>query len=152
MNDQEKPTDSMAEASREEILAAQFANLVLQDVNMALLCLGKVPHPESGEHMKDLEAARHFIDQLEMLEVKTKGNLDAHEASLLKKSLTTLRMAFVEAAAEPSPQPAPKPETGPAPAAGAPQAAPKAQEQPPAGQPLETGSEADPRKKFVKKY
>jgi hypothetical protein len=47
--------------------------------------------------VQDFESAKFFIDQLEMIEVKTKGNLDKRESDLLKQSLTGLRMAFVEA-------------------------------------------------------
>ena len=85
-------------ASREEMATALFANLVIQQANMAMMLLGKVPHPESGELMKDLEAARLFIDQLEMIESKTKGNLNKQEEGLLRQSLMNLRMAFVETA------------------------------------------------------
>ncbi|MBI4657307.1 MAG: DUF1844 domain-containing protein [Verrucomicrobia bacterium] len=83
--------------SRVELLSALFANLVIQQTNMALMFLGKTPHPESGETMRDLDSARLMIDQLEMLEAKTKGNLSKQEDSLLKQSLASLRMSFVEA-------------------------------------------------------
>ena len=93
----------MEGASREQILAAIFAQMVLQQANMAMMLLGKVAHPESGKVVKDLDAARLFIDELEMLEVKTKGNLNKHEAALLKQSLMALQMAFVEAVESPAP-------------------------------------------------
>ena len=68
-------------------MSALFANMIVQQTNMALMLLGKVPHPETGEKYKDLESAKMFIDQLEMIEVKTKGNLDKREDGLLKQSL-----------------------------------------------------------------
>lgn len=83
--------------SREEIVSALFANMVVQNTNMALIFLGHAPHPQTGQKQIDLDNARYFIDQLEMIEVKTKGNLDKQEEGLLKQSLTSLRMAFVEA-------------------------------------------------------
>jgi hypothetical protein len=102
-----EPADPMANASREEVISALFANLVIQQTNMANLViqqtnmafmfLGRVPHPETGEIVQDFESAKFFIDQLEMIEAKTKGNLDKREEGLLKQSLTGLRMAFVEA-------------------------------------------------------
>lgn len=97
MSTNEPAADPMANASREEIISAMFANLIIQQTNMAFMFLGRVPHPETGEIIQDLESAKFFIDQLEMLEVKTKGNLDKREEGLLKQSLTGLRMAFVEA-------------------------------------------------------
>src|SRR2546421_8267560 len=87
--------------SREEIMSALFAQLVVQQSNMAMLLMGKVPHPQTGQTVRDIEAARLFIDQLEMLEAKTKGNLTKEEDHLLKQSLLSLRMAFVEAVESP---------------------------------------------------
>jgi hypothetical protein len=88
---------SAGAADREDMNSALFAQLVMQQTNMAMMFLGKVAHPESGQTYKDVEAARLFIDQLEMLETKTKGNLTREETGLLKQSLMNLRMAFVEA-------------------------------------------------------
>jgi len=98
MSESQIPTPSAGGASRDDLMSARFAGLVLQQTNMALLLLGKVAHPESGETMVDMDSARMFIDQLEMLEFKTKGNLTADEEKLLSQSLTSLRLAFVEAA------------------------------------------------------
>lgn len=97
MNESNPAENPLANASREEIISALFANMVMQQTNMALMFLGRVPHPETGQQVLDLETARMFIDQLEMLETKTRGNLDKREEGLLKQSLTAVRMAFVEA-------------------------------------------------------
>lgn len=97
------------EATPEEMQTALFAQLVMQQTNMAMMLMGKFPHPESGEVTRDVDAARLFIDQLEMLEVKTKGNLTKEEAALLKQSLMNLRLTFVEAVESPAEkQPSPK--------------------------------------------
>lgn len=88
--------DALANASREEIMSALFSEMVMQQTNMALLTLGKIPHPDTGEFVNDLESAKIFIDQLEMLEFKTKGNLTKPEDEMLKRSIDALRMAFVE--------------------------------------------------------
>lgn len=97
-------TDPLRDLSREEIMSALFGHMVIQNTNMALLLLGQIPHPETGEHAYDIDAARMFIDQLEMLEAKTKGNLTAQEDKLLKQSLTHLRMTFVQAMENPPPE------------------------------------------------
>src|SRR5258706_7552237 len=86
----------------EQMMTALFAHLVMQQANMAMMLLGKVPHPETGQIIKDMEAAKLFIDQLEMLEAKTKGNLSKEEANLLKQNLMTLRLAYVEAVESPA--------------------------------------------------
>src|ERR1043165_8666953 len=92
--------EDVAGEHKEEI-AALFMNLVAQQTNMAFMFMGRVPHPETGEVIRDLETAQFFIAQLEMLAVKTRGNLEKEEERLLKQSLTGLRMAFVEAVGEP---------------------------------------------------
>ena len=76
-------------------MASLFASMVMQQAQMALMLLGQMPHPETGETITDLEGAEMFIAQLEMLEVKTKGNLGPDEDQLLKQSLVGTRMAFV---------------------------------------------------------
>jgi len=82
--------------SRDELFSGLFAQLVVQQANMAMMLLGKVPHPDTGKTIKDTEAAKLFIDQLEMLEAKTKGNLTKHESALLQQSLMSLRLSFVD--------------------------------------------------------
>ena len=83
------------QGSPQEMTTALFLNMVVQQTNMALMFLGQVPHPESGQRLRDLNAARMFIDQLEMIEVKTKGNLDKREEGLLKQSLTALSICYL---------------------------------------------------------
>ncbi|MDB6025591.1 MAG: hypothetical protein JWM68_1814, partial [Verrucomicrobiales bacterium] len=101
-----------------------------------------VPHPETGEVIRDLESAKFFIDQIEMIEVKTKGNLDKREEDLLKQSLTTLRMAFVEAVEHPEAAKAPQKNV-----AEKPTPSPE-----PHVQPSSDISDEDSKKKFSKKY
>ena len=86
------PSDE-SELSRDDMMSAIFAQMVLQQANLALMLLGRVPHPQTGKTEKDVDAARAFIDQLEMLEVKTKGNLSPQEAAFLKDTLMSVRMA-----------------------------------------------------------
>lgn len=143
MNDSQGSTGSGGEASRAEVFSALFAQLVMQQANLASMLLGKVPHPETGEVIKDLEAARLFIDQLEMLEAKTRGNLTKEEAGLLKQSLMSLRLAFVEAVGAP-------PETRDDKKASVP---PNPETPQHAAEPAPPSTESEEhRKKFSKKY
>jgi hypothetical protein len=96
-------------ATREQMMSAMFAHMVMQHTNMALIFLGHMPNPQTGQTSQDLEHARYFIDQLEMLEIKTKGNLDKQEETVLKQALTNLRLAFVEAVNHPQPGSTPPP-------------------------------------------
>src|SRR5664280_1882401 len=67
--------------SPEEMRSALFAHMVMQQSSMAMMLMGKTPHPETGQVVRDLEAAKFFIDLLEMLEFKTKGNLNQEAVS-----------------------------------------------------------------------
>ena len=78
-----------------------FMQMVLQLSGLATMLLGKAPHPETGEIKQDLQAAQVIIDQLDMLETKTKGNLNREEEQCLKQTLMSLRMAYVEAVNQP---------------------------------------------------
>src|SRR5215475_12796304 len=108
----EPKTSSGHEPTRDEMMTALFAHLVMQQSNMAMMLMGKAPHPETGKPVRDLESAKLFIDLLEMLEAKTKGNLTKEEQTLLKQTLMAVRMGFVEAVesspgqSEAKPQPA----------------------------------------------
>ena len=148
MSDPHASNNMPAGGSPEEMRSALFAQMVMQQSSMAVMLLGKTPHPETGQVVCDLEAARFFIDQLEMLEFKTKGNLNAEEAALLKQSLTSLRMAFVEAVNSPPATTQSRPEPGSAPVATGPEAAPAN----PSAAPSAPLAEEAPRKKFTKKY
>ena len=90
-----------------------------------------------------------FIDQLEMLEVKTRGNLDKQEDKLLKQSLTALRLAFVEAVESQARQPQAIPSM---PASEPAKSAGPAKSSEAAGQPSIPPSDEGSRKKFSKKY
>ena len=149
MSTNESAADPMANASREEIISALFANLIIQQTNMAFMFLGRVPHPETGEVIQDLESAKFFIDQLEMIEVKTKGNLDKREEGLLKQSLTGLRMAFVEAIDGKKGEPEKSPLTSPISEAPKPVEAPQ---QTPSAPESKPAADDESRKKFSKKY
>ncbi len=147
------PAQAPGDAGPDNTPSVLFASLVMQITNMALIFLGHAPNPQSGQTTQDLERARLFIDQLEMLALKTKGNLDKQEDSLLKQSLTSLRFAFVEAVEHPSPAPPPAPPSA-TPAAASP-APPAAAQETPAAQPAPPSpnpAAGESRKKFSKKY
>lgn len=64
----------------------------------ALMCLGEIPNPATGEIETDLQAVRELVDIISMLQDKTRGNVDPAEAALFEKMLFDLRMRFVEKA------------------------------------------------------
>ena len=74
-----------------------FSNFVLSLAATAMVQLGIIPDPETGESLDpNVVIARHTIDTLEMLREKTRGNLDDDEAKLLDSMLYELRMRTVE--------------------------------------------------------
>jgi hypothetical protein len=148
MNDPHASPDGSLSLNPEEMRSALFAQMVIQQSSMAMMLLGKTAHPQTGEIVRDLEAARLFIDQLEMLEHKTKGNLTQEETALLQQSLMSLRMAFVEAVDSPSGKAESRPNQGSAPPEPAPAPAPAPAESAPSA----SCAEAESRKKFTKKY
>lgn len=85
----------MSETSEREI-PVTFPSFVVSLASSALVNLGEIPHPTTGERLLDLPLARHNIDLLGMLKEKTKGNLDNEESQLLDSVLYDLRMKFLQ--------------------------------------------------------
>ena len=86
--------------SREDTL--RFLDMVSLFSTQAMIGLGKMVNPVTGKAEKTLPAARLFIDTLEMLERKTRGNLNNDETKLLQATLTDLRLMFVEESKTPA--------------------------------------------------
>ncbi|MDY0275837.1 MAG: DUF1844 domain-containing protein [Desulfomicrobium sp.] len=81
-----------------EMPQLDFATFVLSMSSSALVELGEVPEPETGQFVENILAAKQTIDILCLLESKTKGNLTSQEARLLKDMLFELRMKYVQKA------------------------------------------------------
>lgn len=64
----------------------------------ALVHLGRMPNPQSGETRLDMPNAKYSIDLLGILQEKTKGNLTPEEDRYLADILRDLRLIYVEAA------------------------------------------------------
>jgi hypothetical protein len=131
-------------------LSQRFIEFVIMHAQNAALFLGQIPNPKSGEPEVNLDLARMFIDQLAMIQEKTRGNLTNEETKVLSNALSNLQMAYVEIAKE-QPKGA-APETPEA----APPQEPAEQPSPAEAQPSAPISSAEPetesRKKFTKSY
>lgn len=77
-------------------LTQRFIELVMMDAQQASLCLGLIAHPSTGKAEINLQAAKMFIDHLEIIQEKTRGNLSKDEEKILTSVLSELRMAFVQ--------------------------------------------------------
>jgi Domain of unknown function (DUF1844) len=124
-------------------MTQRFIEFVLMQAQNAALFLGQIPNPQTGKGEVNLEVAKMFIDQLAMIQEKTRGNLTSEESTVLRNALSNLQLAYVEVARTASSTPPPEKST----AETAPAGEPAAQEPPP-----ETGAEGESRKKFTKSY
>ena len=73
-----------------------FPTFIFSLNSSALLNLGAIEDPGTGEKTQNLLLAKQTIDILGMLEEKTKGNLSEDEAAMLKNILYELRMLYVK--------------------------------------------------------
>src|SRR3712207_649190 len=133
-------------------MAQRFVEFVMMHAQNAALFLGQIPNPQTGQGEVNLELAKMFIDQLAMIQEKTRGNLSNEENAVLRNALSNLQMVFVEvsqqqpaggASQRPAPveQPAPAQQTSsPSPPASTSSEAPQA------------ASESESKKKFTKSY
>ena len=131
-------------------LSQRFIEFVMMQAQNAALFLGQIPNPQTGQGEVNLELAKMFIDQLGMIQEKTRGNLTNEEAAVLKNTLSNLQMAFVEVSQEKrggkveAPAPAASKAETPDPSTPASE---EKTETPPA-----PTSESESRKKFTKSY
>ncbi len=86
----------MPDAPSNDMNKAMFMELVLMLSSSVMQQLGKIINPMTGKTELNLEAAQSTISLLEMIEAKTKGNLDRDEERLIKNTLTSLKMNYVE--------------------------------------------------------
>ncbi|MGH9463137.1 MAG: DUF1844 domain-containing protein [Vicinamibacteria bacterium] len=74
---------------------ATFLDLVGMLATNAMLQLGDMPNPASGERVENLQAVQDMIAFLEILQQKTKGNLTEQEGGVLEQVLYDLRMRYM---------------------------------------------------------
>jgi hypothetical protein len=77
-------------------MTQRFIEFVMMHAQNAALFLGQIPNPKTGQGEVNLELAKMFIDQLAMIQEKTRGNLSNEEATALRNTLSNLQMVYVE--------------------------------------------------------
>lgn len=87
-----------------ELPEASFLVLLSTLGTQAMAAMGLLPDPISGNPNVNLPMAKHFIDTLEVLKEKTKGNLSEMEEAHLRDALHQLRMTFVAVSSQPTPE------------------------------------------------
>ena len=73
-----------------------FLHLVFMFQTAALQQMGKLINPVNQKIEKNLEQAKYSIDILEVIQEKTKGNLNEGESKFLDNVLFELRMNYLE--------------------------------------------------------
>lgn len=82
---------------------ASLEMLVTTLVTEAMISLGQVPHPHTGEPMFHPQQAKYLIDTIDVLREKTMGNVTPQETELMENLLHQLRMAYVQLTTSPRP-------------------------------------------------
>ena len=90
------PVDPSKSAEKSSLPTLNFATFIFSLNSSALVQLGMIEDPMTGEKIKNLPLAKQTIDILSVLEEKTRGNLDVDEAGMLKNILYDLRIQYVK--------------------------------------------------------
>ncbi len=73
-----------------------FSTFIFSLNASALVHLGAIEDPAAGQNVKNLPLAKQTIDILNMLEEKTRGNLNKDEENIMRNILYDLRIAYVK--------------------------------------------------------
>ena len=73
-----------------------FMQLIIQNQQIALMAMGKIKNPVTDKIDRNLEHAKIYIDTLDMLLAKTKGNLSEYEEKFLVETLKELKLNYVD--------------------------------------------------------
>jgi len=73
-----------------------FMQLIIQNQQIAMMAMGKIKNPVTDKIDRNLEHAKLYIDTLDMLQDKTKGNLSEYEEKLLTETLKELKLNYVD--------------------------------------------------------
>ena len=99
------PAGAAGAAENENKVNPLFPGLIESLASQALMFLGGMRDPMTGQVVQDLHQAQTMIDMLLMIEEKTKGNLAPQEAEMLKQVLDEIRTQFVRVAKPKAPPP-----------------------------------------------
>jgi len=83
-----------AQSAGRPLAPVEFNSFVLSLASTAFIHLGEMEDPITSKTQINLEGARQMIDIIDMLQVKTQGNLAAQEDEFLQGILYELRMRY----------------------------------------------------------
>ncbi len=94
---QQQAAPDKAETPKGPLPKADFITFVTGLGTQALISLGAMGEPAgSGRPQADVEQAKYYIDLLQVMKDKTKGNLTDTEDKYLDSLLYDLRMRYVD--------------------------------------------------------
>lgn len=73
-----------------------FTQLLSIFYSSAMVALGKLKNPSTDKIERDLDQAKNSIEMLEMIKIKTTGNLSTQQSKMLESILTDLKLNFVD--------------------------------------------------------
>ena len=88
--------DDQARTQEDYFPEVTFSSFVLSLSTTVMYHLGDFPDPATNKAEKNLAAAKQTIDMLNMIKIKTAGNLDIDEKDLLEGILYELMMRYVK--------------------------------------------------------
>jgi hypothetical protein len=88
--------DGQARTQEDYFPEVTFSSFVLSLSTTVMYHLGDFPDPATNKAEKNLAAAKQTIDMLNMIKIKTAGNLDIDEKELLEGILYELMMRYVK--------------------------------------------------------
>jgi hypothetical protein len=88
--------DDQAGTQEEYFPEVTFSNFVLSLSTTVMYHLGDFPDPATNKAERNLAAAKQTIDMLNMIKIKTAGNLDIDEKALLEGILYELMIRYVK--------------------------------------------------------
>ena len=88
--------DDQARTQEDYFPKVTFSSFVLSLSTTVMYHLGDFPDPATNKAEKNLAAAKQTIDMLNMIKIKTAGNLDTDEKDLLEGILYELMLRYVK--------------------------------------------------------
>jgi hypothetical protein len=82
--------------NKEYLPALEFSSLVFPFYTQALIKLGLIEDPVSGQVSGNLELAKRLIDLIDLLKDRTKDNLEPDEEKFLEACLSQLKMGYLK--------------------------------------------------------
>lgn len=99
-------TQNLSDDQQRQVL---FMMLVQQHQQIAMMGMGKIKNPGTGEINRDMKSARFAIDTLLMLQEFTKGNITDDLKNYLQETLTNLRLNYADEMKKGDPDPSEEP-------------------------------------------